>query len=357
MTRHLDTVVVGDCAVTETPAAAPLVSIAIPTVNRLGYLKEAVGAALAQTYSSIEVLIGDECVSHPTGAWAQQAAEEDTRIRYRQNPRRLGLAGNWNALADAARGEFIVIIGDDDRLLPTFVETLMYARTATSAVVFANHYLIDAWGNRLMAESLEHTRRYHRHRLPRGVLEDPRACVWRNSIPMSAALVRTDAVRRRRFNERLNTPEIEFFVRLVEDGAEFVFVPDYVAEYRVHSQSATAAGLRSEDLAQSLLAIPVSADVEPYKRTFMSALLVGAVGRCLEKGDTRHANMLRASPYYMCNEGRGLVTWTRRMMHKLCGALSPRLSITLYGTSVTAWRSCRSLAHRVRSRAKVRARP
>ena len=354
----MDVALVTELAMREAHAVQPLVSIAIPTVNRLDYLKEAVGSALAQTYGHVEVLIGDEGVSEAIGAWAGHAAEREPRIRYQRNPRRLGLAGNWNALADMARGEFTVIIGDDDRLLPNFVETLMTARGPKTAVVFANHYLIDARGNRLESQSLEHTRRYRRHRLSRGVLDRPRASVWQNSIPMSAALVRTEEARGLRFNERLNTPEIEFFLRLAEEGAEFVFVPDYVAEYRVHSGSATVAGLRSEELAQCLLAIPVSADVEPYKREFMSVLLVDAVGRCLEKGDTALAKMFRASPYYMGNEqDRSVAARMRHVMHALCAGLSPVLAALLYRTSVIAWRSCRSWAHRVRSRAKVTAGP
>ena len=44
----------------------PLVTIAIPTVERLPYLKEAVASALKQTYERIEVLIGDDGSSQDT---------------------------------------------------------------------------------------------------------------------------------------------------------------------------------------------------------------------------------------------------------------------------------------------------
>ena len=48
----------------------------------------------------------------------------DPRLTYRRNERNLGMCGNFNALADAARGEFFVAIGDDDRLLPEFASRL-----------------------------------------------------------------------------------------------------------------------------------------------------------------------------------------------------------------------------------------
>jgi glycosyltransferase involved in cell wall biosynthesis len=102
-----------------------LVTIAIPTYDRLEYLKEAVASARAQTYCDIEVLIGDDGTSKAIKAWAESVTSIDSRVRYQRNERKLGLAGNWNTLADAARGEFIVIIGDDDRLLPNFVEKLV----------------------------------------------------------------------------------------------------------------------------------------------------------------------------------------------------------------------------------------
>ena len=104
---------------------AVLVTIAIPTFNRLDYLKEAVASALAQTYERIEVLIGDDGTTEAIREWCQSLASREARVRYQRNEKNLGLAGNWNALVDAARGRFLVIIGDDDRLLPDFVEKLV----------------------------------------------------------------------------------------------------------------------------------------------------------------------------------------------------------------------------------------
>lgn len=281
----------------------PPVTIAIPTVERLGYLKEAVGSALAQDYPHVEILIGDDGDSEGMREWCEALAGREPRVSYRRNGRRLGLAGNWNALADAARGEFIVIIGDDDRLLPGFVSGLMAAASPANGgrpfdVAFANHYLIDGGGLRLERESREGTRYFGRHLLAAGEVAEPARAVWRNSVPMSAALVRTSFVRRLRFKEDLNTPELELFARMAEEGARFVFVPDYLAEYRAHAGSETAAGLRLERLAERLSEVRVGPAAEGYKREFMAGLLVSAVSRCLERGDTERARRLLGSEYY-----------------------------------------------------------
>ena len=164
----------------------PLVTIAVPTVGRLDYLKEAVGSALAQEYAHVDVLVGDDAGPPELRAWCEGVAARDARLRYQRNARRLGLAGNWNALAREARGEYVAIIGDDDRLLPNFVGQLLEAALSAPGrpadVAFANHYLIDARGARLADESAELTRRYGRDLLPAGQLSDAARAVWRNSV-------------------------------------------------------------------------------------------------------------------------------------------------------------------------------
>ncbi len=276
----------------------PLVTIAIPTVSRFSYLKEAVNSGLAQTYENVEVLIGDDGSSDAIRDWSHNLANKDRRVRYHRNSEALGLAGNWNSLVDLARGDYIVIIGDDDRLLPQFVEQLLALIDASISVVFANHYLIDANGRRLQKESIECTQRYKRDKLPAGILADASVSVWQNSIPMSAALVRTADLKKLRFKEELNTPEIEMFARLAQESGPFVFTPEYLSEYRVHGSSATAAGLHSEKLVGYLAGIAVSRVVEPYKRDFMEALLVEAVGRSLKQKKPSTARNLLRHEYY-----------------------------------------------------------
>lgn len=276
----------------------PLVTIAIPTLCRLAYLKEAVASALAQEHQPLEVLIGDDGELAALRTWCEQQAARDVRVRYLKHARRLGLAGNWNALVQAARGEFITIIGDDDRLLPPFVGQLVPPALEGASVVFCNHHWIDQHGARLEEETQELSRRYGRATLRPGNVVDAEACVWSNTVPITAALMRTAEVRQRGFKEDLNTPEIELFLRLAQEGKRFVFVPEFLAEYRTHPQAATASGLWSERLADYLLAMPASPSAEPHKRRFLEPLLVDAVTRCLVHGDSKHARHFLRNEYY-----------------------------------------------------------
>lgn len=306
-----------------------LVTIAIPTYKRLSYLKEAVSSALVQTYPNVEILISQdpthEGLEPSIQRWSRALAEQNPKVRYQFNSQNLGLAGNWNALADAAQGDYIVTIGDDDRLLPDFVEKLVGAIQPGVKVAFSNHYVINAEGNRLEPESLQFTKMYHRDRLAVGKIRNPEIWVWQNAVPMSAALIRTRDVQRLRFKEDLNTPEIELFIRLAQEGGQFLFCPDYLAEYRVHDQAATASGLKVDKLLTYLLPMEVSDEVETYKQSLLSGMIVTAVSRCLMQGEIDKARELVASKYYP-----PLYRSTRCVLQGFCSQLPRKIGSHFY---------------------------
>ena len=276
----------------------PLVSILIPTFDRPQYLREAIEAALAQTYRDLEVLVFDNGTIPETLQVAEEAIRRDPRVRFQRNERNLGMSANFNALADAARGEFAVAIGDDDRLLPEFVAKLAAAMVPPVRVSFSNQYLIDASGMRLEERSKEHAVRYGRDTLRAGVIENADIASWQLSIPMSASLLRTADLRRLRFREDMNTPDIEFFIRLAREGAAFCFVPERLMEYRVHPGAETATGLSTEQLVECLTPYKVRLEVEPYKRQFLAPMVVNAVSRCLQQGNMEKARALLRNKYY-----------------------------------------------------------
>jgi len=276
----------------------PVVTICIPTFRRLNYLKEAVLAARAQTVQNIEVLISDDGDSEELKHWSENAQREDSRVRYRKNEKNLGLGGNWNECVSAARGQWIVIQGDDDRLLPSFCERLLQIAARDSAVLFSNHFVIDAHGERLEEESKEWTVRYRRNNLARGPVQDTARCVWSNSVPMTAALVRADAIKRLGIKTNLNTPEIELFARLAAEGGRFDHEPAYLAEFRSHAGSSTSSGLFSEQLVRYLEPIAVPEAVEDTKREFMEPLTRSAVDRLLRAGEQTRAIEMMRSRYY-----------------------------------------------------------
>jgi hypothetical protein len=130
------------------------------------------------------------------------------------------------------------------------------------------------------------------------VVEDAAAAAWRQSIPLSATLLRTADMQRLRFREDLNTADAEFFIRLAQEGARFVFVPDYLTEYRVHQSTVTAGGHWSEELVECLTSVEVKPELEPYKRQFLTPMVVNAVSRCLQQGNMARARAFLQNEYY-----------------------------------------------------------
>lgn len=304
----------------------PLVTIAIPTFRRLNYLKEATASALAQSYQHIEVLIGDDGPTTEIEAWARILEATEPRVRYQRNAWRLGLAGNWNALVDAASGTFITLIGDDDRLLPNFVERLVAMLGTDGAVAFSHQYVIDPKGRRLPEVTRAATLRYRREGLARGELRDPSITAWQNSIPMSAAVTRTSHLRRLRFMEDLNNPELDVFIRLAREGERFFFCDEYLAEYRIHPESETSAGLFNDRIVKYLIAIPTEPHVEGHKIALLAPMMVNGVSRCLRRGDKKLASELFGSRYFPDAERR---SWRGRI-YRLILRLPCSLGAALY---------------------------
>ena len=96
----------------------------------------------------------------------------------------------------------------------------------------------------------------------------------------------------------MNTPDVEFFIRLALQGARFIFVPDYLMEYRVHLGAMTASGLWTEELVECLTPIEVKPEIEPYKRKLLIPMVVNAVSRCLQRGNMERARALLRNKYY-----------------------------------------------------------
>ncbi|MCS6927147.1 MAG: glycosyltransferase [Candidatus Binatia bacterium] len=106
--------------------ASPLVTIAIPTYNRAdGYLRQALESACRQTYPHLEILVADNCSTDHTAALV--ASLGDPRIRYVRHPVNIGAARNFNFCVQEAKGDYFLLLCDDDLIDADFVETCLAA--------------------------------------------------------------------------------------------------------------------------------------------------------------------------------------------------------------------------------------
>ncbi len=93
-------------------------SITIPAYKR-EYLKECIESVLAQTYTDFEIVIVDD--NSPENLKDIVNEFDDERIRYFRNERNCGavnVVDNWNKCLEYSKGDYIICMGDDDKLLP-----------------------------------------------------------------------------------------------------------------------------------------------------------------------------------------------------------------------------------------------
>lgn len=101
------------------------ISVCIPTYNRPGLLQEALQSVLHQNHGSIEVVVGDDSTNRETAQLVRQYDAEGVPIRYLNNDPPLGQAKNVDRCFQKAEGHVLVLLHDDDRLLPDALETLL----------------------------------------------------------------------------------------------------------------------------------------------------------------------------------------------------------------------------------------
>lgn len=96
----------------------PLVSVLIPTCNRPELLMKAINSALLQSYKNIEVVVSDNSITTETEELVSQIS--DHRLRYSRNKENIGPILNWRRALGIAKGEYCVILPDDDCLINPF---------------------------------------------------------------------------------------------------------------------------------------------------------------------------------------------------------------------------------------------
>src|SRR5579871_6012309 len=102
--------------------ATPRFSVVIPTRNRARYLRASIRTVLHQRFQDFEVVVSDNCSNPET----KQVVDgfQDPRLRYYRSDVPLAMTDNWETAISQAKGEYVIVIGDDDGLLPYSLEAL-----------------------------------------------------------------------------------------------------------------------------------------------------------------------------------------------------------------------------------------
>lgn len=97
-------------------------SVAIPAYKK-DYLKECITSILAQTYTDFELVVVNDASPYDLDSIINYF--NDSRIHYYKNTRNCGainVVDNWNICLNYAQGDYIVLMGDDDMMMPNYLQ-------------------------------------------------------------------------------------------------------------------------------------------------------------------------------------------------------------------------------------------
>ena len=120
----------------------PKFTIAIPTYKRAGLLKEAVDSALNQRdFDNFDVIVVDNNPERDCETEMLMNSYNNIRLSYYKNSENLGVCGNWNSLYTFAKGEWVVMLHDDDLLLSNYLFFLnqFVGKLAEFTIIFPSY--------------------------------------------------------------------------------------------------------------------------------------------------------------------------------------------------------------------------
>ncbi|WP_298439771.1 glycosyltransferase family 2 protein [Geobacter sp.] len=128
-------------------AAVPLVSIALATYNGARFLEEQLASLFAQSYPALEIIATDDGSSDGTVEILRRY-EQEGRIRFVANDRRLGFCRNFERALSLCSGEYIALADQDDVWDRGKIEILV-RELGDSSLIYSDAELIDAAGKPL----------------------------------------------------------------------------------------------------------------------------------------------------------------------------------------------------------------
>ena len=98
-------------------------SVLLPTRNGGKYLKSCIESVLSQDYKDMELIVFDNANTDNT-AEVVNSYSDDKRLKYYRIDSVVSVTDNWNNALKKSSGDYVLMMGDDDFLLPGYFDTL-----------------------------------------------------------------------------------------------------------------------------------------------------------------------------------------------------------------------------------------
>ena len=123
--------------------ARPLLTLAIPTYNRAGCLRELLSVLADQLKDEprIELIISDNASPDETPSVVEDFVARGLRVRYIRNTRDVGADANFLQCFEQARGKYVWLFSDDDLIIPgAIAKILAYCEAAEYDMIWVSNY-------------------------------------------------------------------------------------------------------------------------------------------------------------------------------------------------------------------------
>lgn len=206
----------------------PLVSVIMATYNeKPNIIKSSIQSILDQSYSNFELLIFDDSTNVETKS-AIDDMSKDSRVCVYRESTRVGFVESLNKGLKKAQGDFIARMdGDDFALRERLEKEVSFLLTHKNIMVVGGQMDIMDEHNNIVS---------HRNYPERGIKLWLFSC-YRNPLAHPTVMMRRKIVDRGYlYNEKLKMSEdLDFWLRLMNDGYKIANLPDTVLRFRVQS--------------------------------------------------------------------------------------------------------------------------
>jgi len=214
------------------------VSLIIPNYNYGRFAAEAIESALLQTVQPDEILFIDDCSDDNSMKVAEQYKD---KIKIVRNEKNLGIVANFNKAVSLTKGNYICLLGADNRFRSDYVEKCKFALDTHPdvAIVYTNVFLFgpfaEIWAKRFGAKPLPGNEEFFLWEFPE-FSEEVRRNLRRQNVMHGSSMYRRAAFEEVGGYLESKAPEDQnLFARILEKGWNAIRCPEYLLEYRHHS--------------------------------------------------------------------------------------------------------------------------
>jgi glycosyltransferase involved in cell wall biosynthesis len=229
-------------------------SICIPAYNRPLGLKKALESIILQkgfNVGDIEIIISDDSTESDYRQVCEEVLSEwSGRWQYIRNVPRLGMAQNWNHAIQLSSGQYILVLHDDDYLLPNGISSIFQGietvKTDKAVLLFGVHVVNPQ--QQVMKKQVFKATRYLTPREALGSVLSNSSFVRFPGIVIAKPIFQEAGY----FNDKVGgIADLDMWVRLFKEYGAWCFSP-IIAAYTVHADALTMQ-MFNEKVVQQLL--------------------------------------------------------------------------------------------------------